>query len=159
MEKLSADIQRVYGTVTHELGETFSLKTLIREISFWRGKLLRVEQAVMPVNITGYCIALQDLDLIRTRAGLDTLLTEAACLHECAHILLSHLPRFSAGPETPTYEAFCKNSQGIQMFYRSHTTVYDDPRENDAEVLATLLMLCVERERRSIPNVAREMYH
>jgi hypothetical protein len=130
----------------------------VREISFWRGKPLRVEQMPMPVNISGYCIALQDLDLIRTREGLDPVLNEAACLHECAHLLLSHLPKFSAGAETPTYAVFCQDSEGVQMLYRAHATIYDDPREHDAEVLATLLMMCLERDKRSLPPVAREMH-
>lgn len=158
MDELSTEVQRAYQSITRELGEAFSLQTLVREISFWRGKPLRVEQTLMPVNISGYCIALQDLDLIRTRAGLDPVLNEAACLHECAHLLLSHLPQLSAGSQTPTYTAFCQDGEGTQMLYRAHATIYDDPREHDAEVLATLLMLCLERDKRSLPPVARELH-
>ncbi len=144
--------------ITGVLGEAFSFQTLIDFIELYRGKELRIEQELMPVALTGYGIALADVDLIRTRLGLDPILMRAVCLHEMAHFLLGHIPLQSAGSSTPTYEVF---KQGYDISYavrRDHAAAYDSPQERGAETLATLLLQCITKEQMTVPLLIRELY-
>jgi hypothetical protein len=158
MNQLPETVQRTYDVIVRELGTAFSFQALIREISLRRGKRLVIDQAPMPVSMTGYCIGLQDVDLITTREGLDSFLAEMVRLHECAHLLLSHIPKLSAGPETPTYAEFCERRNSQNAIFRAHTNIYDDPDERDAETLATMLYVAISEYKKSLPSGARDLH-
>lgn len=155
MAKVSEQVQRVFRLVVRHLGETFSLQDLTLFVASSRGKPLYFEQQRTPMAISGYCLALQDIDLIVTRIGMDEFLARATQLHEIAHLLLRHLPLHSEGTETPTYEEF-QRAWNSRMLSRDNQ--YDDPQEQDAETLATLLMQCIERQEASLPEVAKDIY-
>lgn len=157
MVEVSDAVQNALHLIVTHLGKTFSLQELILFTAGCRGKKLLFEQKKVPVAITGYCLALQDVDLIVTRAGMDEILSRATELHEMAHLLLRHLPALSYGPATPTYAAF------RDFEHPRHGTVhrdggYDDPREQDAELLATLLLDCITRKESSLPEVFKDVY-
>lgn len=157
MAEISGSVQNVLHLVMTHLGRTFSLQELILFTAGCRGKKILFEQKSIPVAITGYCLALQDLDLIVTRAGMDDILSRATQLHEIAHLLLRHLPSLSFGLSTPTYAAF------RDFEYPLHGIVhrdggYDDPREQDAELLATLLLDCITRKESSLSEIARDIH-
>lgn len=155
---LPKDVQRAFDAVCWVLGEEFSFSTLVDFIELSRGKPLQIEYDTMPVAITGYCLALQDADLICTRTGLDVILTHAARLHEISHLLLGHISLLSCGPSTPSYAAFLRCRDLQNALYRAHINPYDTPHEFAAETLATLLLGCITREKTAIPILARHLH-
>jgi hypothetical protein len=156
--QVSDDVHRTYNLVVGHLGRAFSFEALTLLIEILRKKSLRFEQERTSLAITGFCVALQDVDLIVTRIGLDEILTQTAKLHEIAHLLLRHVPRFSDGPSTSTYEEFRHLRAPKHNVYRAHSNMYDDHREQDAEILATLLLDCINREGTSPPKSAEDMH-
>jgi len=149
---------RVFDLTRAVLSDTFSFDALADFASLCRKKPLRIEDEVLPVAITGYCIALRDVDLICTRRGLDAILMGAARLHEIAHLLLGHIPSLSMGDATPSYEEFVHHRNMDPAFYRAHISAYELPSEYAAETLATLLLKCTFREQHSMPRLVREFY-
>ncbi|HEY7414492.1 MAG TPA: hypothetical protein VH593_04815 [Ktedonobacteraceae bacterium] len=156
MDAISSTVRSAFQQIVKQLGQTFSWQDLTLLTASCRGKPLQFEQRDIPVAITGYCLALRDVDLIVTRAGMDDVLTWTAKLHEMAHLLLRHLPDCSYGPLTPTYTAFRKAEHRQGIVYRA--SEYDDPQERDAELLATLLLDCITQYETSLPKVARDIY-
>ena len=149
-----AEIQRVFDAIASALGESFSQKTVIALIELWRGKPIRIETDRLPVAMSGYCLGLYDVDLICTRHGLDSLLTQFVELHELAHLILGHVPLLSDGESTPTYGVFLQRRRRQSAHYRSPTT-YDSDQEHDAETLATLLFNHLQQQETAIPDIAR----
>lgn len=159
MLKISDEVRRVFALVVQYLGESFSLQELTLFTGGCRGKTLLVEQMTIPVSLSGYCLALQDVDLVVTREGMDTILTQVATLHEIAHLLLRHIPLCSDGSETPTYATFQGHYERYQhVVYRDNGSRYDDPHEQDAETLATLLLGCISHTGDTFSEVARDIY-
>ncbi len=157
MAEISDSVQNVLHLIMTHLGRTFSLQELILFTAGCRGKKILFERKKVPVAITGYCLALQDVDLIVTRAGMDEILSRATELHEIAHLLLRHLPSLSYGPATPTYAAFRDFANPPDgTFHRDNR--YDDPREQDAELLATLLLDCIARKEGSSPEIVKDIH-
>ncbi len=156
--KVSDEVQRTYHRIFAHLGRAFSFEELTLLTEGCRVKRLRFEQERTPLAITGCCVALQDVDLIITRMGMDEILTQTAKLHEIAHLLLGHVPRFSDGSSTPTWEEFQHRRESKNIVYRTHRTIYDDPREQDAETLATLLLDCISRKETVVPESAEDIH-
>lgn len=152
------EVCRVFDLTRGVLSDTFSFNALADFTALCRKKPLRIEEEALPVAITGYCIALQDVDLICTRRGLDAILMVTARLHEISHLLLGHIPPLSMGDTTPSYTAFMRHRDLRSAFYRTHTSAYEAPFEYAAETLATLLLKCTFREQNSMPQLARELY-
>lgn len=121
-------------------------------------KPVRIEEDQMPIGMTGYCVALQDMDLICTRAGLDNTLTRAAQLHELSHLLLGHIPRYSTGTDTSTYATFIQRRDLQRADRRDYATAYDAPQERDAELLATHLFDGIRQYESSVPDIARYVH-
>jgi len=152
------EVHRIFGLTQGILSDTFSFNALADFTALCRKKPLRIEEEVLPVAITGYCVALHDVDLICTRQGLDTILMVTARLHEIAHLLLGHIPALSMGDTTPSYETFMHHRDLRSAFYRTHVSAYETPSEYAAETLATLLLKCIFREQNSMPQLARDLY-
>jgi hypothetical protein len=152
------DVERVFATITHTYGATFSLSDIIRLIEHQRGKPLRVEDDRMPVGMTAYCIALQDVDLICTRARMDPLLRRVAQLHEMAHLLLGHVPQLPYGSQTATYAEFVRRRALEDAGQHARLAAYDAPREHAAETLATLLLDGIRQHELSVPPIARLLH-
>jgi hypothetical protein len=152
------EVHRVFDLTRAVLSDTFSFNALADFTSLCRKKPLRIEEEALPVAISGYCIALSDVDLICTRRGLDAILMATARLHEIAHLLLGHIPTFSMGDATPAYATFVHHRNLSSVLYRAHASAYESPCEYAAETLATLLLKCTFREQSSIPQLARELY-
>jgi hypothetical protein len=148
-----------FTLITTYLEDSFSLEDLLQFIAGCRGKeRVLIEEQVLPTGITGFCFAFQDVDLIVVRQGLDPVRHLAVCLHECAHFLLRHVPRLSAGPTTGTFAEFVEHGQLQHALYRSTSVTWDQVQEQDAEVLATLLMPCVENEMNGVPQIVKDVY-
>lgn len=158
MEQNLPDVHRIWRGLTRSFGETFPVSTIITLIEISRGKPLRIEQDSMPLKMSGYCIALHDVDLVCTRAGADPVQQQATLLHELAHLLLGHVPHLSGGPSTPTYAVFKRNRDKRTASCRDHTTAYEAPQEYAAEALATLLADSITRHARKIPQFAKDFY-
>jgi hypothetical protein len=157
---ISGDVQRTYRLVVGHLGSAFSFQTLTLFTEGCRVKPLHFEQERTPPAITGWCVALKDMDLIITRMGMDEILMQTVKLHEIAHLLLGHVPRFSgeSSSSTPTYEEFRRCREAKQRVYRSHDAMYDDRREQDAETLATLLLNCIRQAETLLPESAEDVH-
>lgn len=147
------EVQRVLRLVIGCLGKAFSFEKLTLFVEAQRNKTLLLKQGKTPVAITGYCAALQDVDLVVTRRGLDGILTRAAQLHEIAHLLLGHVK-----PSTLTYKEFENHPELKHVVHLAHRTVYDDRLEHDAEMFATLLLDCIMREGVLLPEFARDLH-
>lgn len=151
------EVRRVFDVLRGVLSDTFSFDALANFTALYRKKTLRMEEAVLPVAITGYCIALQDVDLICTRQGLDAIHVVAVRLHEMAHLLLGHIP-FHSDTATPSYATFVPHQNLSSTRYRVQVFAYDLPAECAAETLATLLLKCIFREQATLPPLARKVY-
>lgn len=156
--EVTHEVQRVFDLLRGVLTDTFSFESLANFTSLYRERPLRIEEEILPVGISGYCIALHDVDLICTRRGLDTILVTTARLHEIAHLLLGHIPTRSLGEATPSYTAFAVQRDLRTALYRTHVSAYETPAERAAETLATHLLKCILREQASLPPLARELY-
>jgi len=151
------EVRRVFDLLRGVLSDTFSFDALANFTALYRKKPLRIEEAVLPVAITGYCIALRDVDLICTRQGLDAILVVTVRLHEIAHLLLGHIP-FRSDATTLSYATFVPHRDLSSSQYRVQTFAYDLPAECAAETLATLLLKCIFREQATLPSLARKVY-
>ncbi len=155
MARISDEVRRTFSTIVEHLGPAFSFEELAAYAEGCRGKPLRFEQERMPATLGGWCIALQDVDLICTRVGMDDLLTQTVRLHEIAHLLLHHVLHLADGPATPTYQEFQRRRRPV---FRHHFTMYADPLEQDAETLATLLLDGIRQEESALPDLAKEVH-
>lgn len=156
--ELAHDVQRMFRAITTVLGDTFAFAALVTLTELWRGKPLRIEDDVMPAAMSGYCVALQDVDLICVRQGLDPILRRSVQLHEIAHLLLGHLPQMSSGLTTPPYRVFVQRRDLSAALQRAYVGAYAEPDEHAAETLGTLLFECLLREERAMPAPARGLY-
>lgn len=154
-------VHRIFSLITQFLGDAFSVDDIVAFVGQCRGKRVVIQEQPLPAGSTGYCFAFQDVDLIVVRQGLEDMRHRVACLHECAHFLLRHIPRVSAGPTTTTFTEFVRSGELRQAVYRSPITAYDEQQEHDAETLATLLVRCIERneeEKPRMPRTVQEMW-
>ena len=157
-EQLIADVQRTFRSILLALGETFSRELLLAEVAYRRVKPLKIEQVAFPVGTTGCCIALKDVDVIFVRMGLEPLRALVTELHECAHLLLDHVPVW---PVTYAELLHCPDLQYV--VYRDRATVYKTARETGAEALGRLITKRVidyevEKRQRSIPSVVLDLW-
>lgn len=159
MKDATGITHHTFTLITTYLEDSFSLEDLLQFIAGCRGKeRVLIEEQVLPTGITGFCFAFQDVDLIVVRQGLDPVRHLAVCLHECAHFLLRHVPRLSVGSTTGTFAEFVEHGQLQHTLYRSTSLTWDQVQEQEAEVLATLLMPCVENEMNAVPQIVKDVY-
>lgn len=158
MPSFPQEVEQAFARVTKELHSLFSLDGIRGLIELQRNKPLLIEGDTMPVGLSGYCLALKDVDLICTRIGLDEILTRATILHEFAHLLLGHVPLLQNGAGTPTYAVFVHARDRLQAAQRDHSSAYAKPEEQAAEILATLLLRSIEQEEEKIPQSVKYMY-
>lgn len=156
------EIERRFNLIKEHLGSTFTLEELLDFIAGCRGKedVVLVKQP-LPPGQWAYCFAFRDKDLIVVRENLDPLRQLTACLHECSHFLLRHIPRVSAGPTTATFAEFQHHGNLREAVYHAviaESNMYTDPQEWSAETLATLLADCIKTDDEDIPQLARDLY-
>jgi hypothetical protein len=155
-----ASAQRSFLRAVNELGEHFAFRDLIGYVERWREKQLRIETDRMPVDMTGYAIALRDCDLICTLSGLSEIQRRTTQLHEIGHLVMGHIPYLSHGPTTPSYPVFVRRRDrhrhvlSRQRFFDS----YADPRERSAESFARLCLHAILIHERSVPQVIIDIY-
>lgn len=157
-QKVAINVEHMLTAISTVLGDTFSFDALVTFTELWRRKPLRIEEDQMPIAMSGYCVALQDVDLICVRKGMDSILSRSVQLHEIAHLLLGHLPQLSLGPATPPYHVFVQRRDLGAVLNRSHVLAYAEPHEHDAETLGTLMFECILREETAVPPLARDLY-
>lgn len=157
---LSSNVSKTFNTITIVLGTSFSLRQLVRYVESWRQKILHIEPDVMPPGMTGYCVALLDLDLICVRSDLDAVLERISILHELAHFLLGHIEQFSKGEKTPSYRSFIQRRDQETLIYRKRffDALHYVDREQDAEALATLLFECIQRYENDLPDIIKNLH-
>lgn len=158
MPHISERVQFIFRATTHVLGESFSRERLIQFTEAMRSKRLVIEYDIMPTAMSGYCIALQDADFICTRVGLDPILTDAACFHEIAHLLLGHIPHLSNGPTTPSYDTFIRSRNAYRTDILCRLGNHTSMHETDAEILATLFFHCIKKERNTAPSFVCDFF-
>ena len=154
-----AEVERTLDLVVDHLGAAFSFDHLTLFTATCRNKVLKFEQDLMPVGITGCCIALADTDLIVTRRSLDKILTQTVKLHEIGHLLLQHVPILAMGQATPSYALFKQRRPELKVgvIYRSHISAYRVAQEFAAETFATALLECILRYETSMPYFGWEV--
>lgn len=154
------DVATAYGLVTNHLGTAFSFEQLLTYIAARRSKPLGVQVVELELGpgLTGCAIGLLDADVIGVRTDLDERRFLAVRLHECAHFLLKHVPKYSAGGATTTFAAFMHAPTLQHARLRDRVTSYDDPAEDAAEHLARRLLKCIHRYNAAIPKVASDIY-
>lgn len=155
---LPPDVQRVLHTLTHNTSEPFTFDRLRGDIECRRNKPLLIETDAMPLRMSGYVVALQDVDLVCTRRGMNVLLTRTTTLHEMSHLLLDHLPLLTNGAATPSYAEFIQKRDFQAALYRDPCNAYASPHEYAAEALATLLYERILTEEQAIPPFLRSLY-
>jgi hypothetical protein len=172
--KVLQELQRTY-----EAGPTF--KNVCEFTAAVRTRKLIIEPDTMPLWLTGYCIPLADVDLVCYRERGDQRMNIPPQLHELSHLLLGHLDKPEVD-DMPTYAAFIKERTRLQSrlsrvsprdprvneptklarlllsAIQCRGMCFDDPKERDAETLATLLLGIISRSETSMPVVAQELY-
>ncbi len=124
--------------LTAALGAAFTLDALLHYVAQQREKsIIIVERQDLPTSITGFCVAVQDADLILLHQHLDALLRMMSILHELAHLLFGDVPRFTPGFERISAAKFQQLPDVLPDITR--TTIYSEQAEHNAEMLATLL--------------------
>ena len=150
------DVQQVLDQITGNTSQDLSLDQLRGDVECYRNKPLLIEFDDMPTSMSGYVIPLEDVDLICTNPTLDDLLRQFAILHEMAHLLLYHVPRSIDGP-TSTYIDFIRR-RDLQHAIRSQIGAFDQPTEDEAEALATLLFDRISKAEGSVPLFSRRLF-
>lgn len=167
MLTLSASVAQAWAMLARHLGSRFTLAELLDLISASRGKPIEVVELALPIGTDGGVLPLRDCDIIATRTGQDHILTLGSQLHECAHVVLGHVPLYVNGtPDaTPTWATIHTALGELDATYlrslvvqRSHTTAYDVPEEADAEALASLLMDALDRSQQAVPLTVQALY-
>ncbi|HEU4327420.1 MAG TPA: hypothetical protein VFS21_30055 [Roseiflexaceae bacterium] len=161
---VSIEVQRAIWNICQELGNAYSLDDIIGYTERWRQKLIRIENDRMPLDMTGYAVALLDCDLICKCPRLDALLERRTVLHELAHLILNHIPPHPKGAETLSYATFVqqrdRHIQAEHCLYRQrvHGVIERIPREQDAEVLAILLNKGIRKYEAQTPLLAQMLH-
>ncbi|MBA3947090.1 MAG: hypothetical protein H0X37_21330 [Herpetosiphonaceae bacterium] len=140
------DIQHIIDRLVGDGSEGLTFERVRGDIECARNKPLLIETDVMPISMTGYIIALQDVDLICTRRGMTVLRTQFVILHELGHMLLGHISRLTKEAPTCTYDEFIKHRNLKYAVHRSYTNMYTSPPERAAETLATALFEKILRD-------------
>jgi hypothetical protein len=175
---------RIYKVIeelhrTYKAGPTF--KNVCEFTAAVRTRKLIIEPDTMPLWLTGYCIPLADVDLVCYRERGDHRMNLPPQLHELSHLLLGHLDKPDVD-DMPTYAAFIKERTILRSrlgevsprdprvnepkelanllvgAIQCRSMGFDEPKERDAETLATLLLGTILRSETSMPLVARELY-
>src|SRR5919202_5046705 len=158
-EELAGEVQRLFESLVQELGETFSRELLRAEVGYRRVRPQRtIEDAALPVGTTGCCVAFKDLGVIFVRKGLEPRRSLATELHECAHLLLNHVPVCAL-----TYEEFLHFPDLQYAVYRNRVTTYKTAQETSAEMLGRLITKRVmdhedEKRKRATPLVILDLW-
>lgn len=158
MQELADDIKYVYETIKRELGETFTVEQLLKEIEYSRGKALKIEHMAFPPGTTGCALALEDVDLILLRPHLNKWQQLNTILHEGGHFLLRHIPRVTPELKGVTYRQFLDlgNLQGA--LFSDRANAYEKPYEYAAERLGRLLATHITSPKREVPTATQDLY-
>ena len=154
------DVAQAYQHITTLFGPSFTITDVIRYIEAIRHQEIRIEQRPMPMDISGYCLPLRDMDLVCIRHGLDQQRTVAACLHELAHLLLGHIICYKDVTNRPSYAELHEYGHHHRLLDLDGLprSVYDSTYEVAAETLATLLITGIQRHTHTPPHLARLAY-
>jgi len=155
-----ADVAAAYRLVTQSLGHAFSFEQLLTYIAARRTKALGVQvvEVELGPGTTGCAIGLLDADVIGVRAELDVRRFFPVRLHESSHFLLKHVPKYSAGDETATFDEFMESPTVQHALLRDRATGYNNPIEDATENLARLLLKSINRYNGGIPDVASDIF-
>ncbi len=141
-------VQRTFNVVNQTLGRSYSREKLFWLVERSRGKPLKYEERKLPSGYPGCCFALQDVDVICVRAGLESGRKLWVDFHEASHFLLQHVPRLSFGAETPSYNEYRQHIDQIPLDQALCRSVFDEPPEQAAELLGRSLATVVRRYQR-----------
>ncbi len=142
-------VQRTFNVVNQTLGRSYSREKLFWLVERSRGKPLKYEERKLPSGYPGCCFALQDVDVVCVRAGLEPGRKLWVDLHEAGHFLLQHVPRLSFGAETPSYDEYRQHIDQIPLDQALCRSVFDEPPEQAAELLGRSLATIIRRYEQS----------
>jgi hypothetical protein len=149
-------VQDALQTLVEFIGEKFTSEDLDLYISARRGKQLHILEHRLDPATSACCVALEDADVIFIRAGLSLRDHLNAYLHECSHFLLRHIPHVTEGAEGWTFESLMEKIDFQHVVRRN--SIYDDPQEEAAEILATVMLELISNTEAAIPQTVLSMY-
>jgi hypothetical protein len=175
--QLQDAIVRAFENIKREM-ELYSgvpcIDKLRRVVEFKRGKRLVHDQLPLRGELTAFCVALSDVDLIRTCIDADEPLRETSYIHECIHFLSNDLPTVSIDMTYPEFLTLSKDELAILhrkyiACYRSSGTndssdewcrasAFNNPREFISEKVAALLYDYFEQCKSSVPQNVITIY-
>lgn len=152
-----------------------SIDKLRRVVEFKRGKRLVHDQLPLRGGLTAFCVALSDVDVIRTCIDADEPLSETSYIHECIHLLSNDIPAISLDMTYTEFLTLPKNE--LSALYRQHIICYrssdidvstsdeeyrasafNSPREFISEKVAALLFDYFEQCKSSVPQSVITIY-
>jgi hypothetical protein len=151
-------LDELWAEIKSKLGSSFSLNQLRCYIEMHRNKPLLIERDTMPPGMSGYVVGLKDVDLIGIAADADEVMSQSTIVHEMAHLASDHIARFALGEDTPTYEDFCHNRNGIPLKYRSIQPSLPDAHEWEAEGLCRYLLAAIHYFETKAPEYVQNMF-
>lgn len=143
--------QRIAWAVVPRSGE---IDSLVQAVSTRIGRPIAITECDLPLIYSGIWVGDESGDIIKFDPAAPEATRQAAICHELAHILLGHEPHnilHSAGALFKHIDP--SKTHAIRVMHRS---VYDEPPEHDAEVLATSLL---ERLRVNRATRIRSLLH
>lgn len=155
---MAKKLDELWSEIKSQLGSSFSLNQLRCYIEMRRNKPLLIERDRIPPGMSGYVVGLKDVDLIGIASDADEVMAHSTIVHEMAHLASGHIARFALGADTPTFEEFCHNRDGIPLKYRSIQPSVPDLHEWEAEGLCRYLLAAIHHFETEAPECVQTMF-
>lgn len=114
------------------------LDDLVDAVSTKIGRPITVVGKDLPAMYSGVWCSDDSNDEIHVPSNVPMIAREAAVCHELAHIMLGHEPHSVVQPAGNYFQHI--DPGAVRALRVMHRSVYDEPIEHDAELLATMLL-------------------
>lgn len=133
-----------------DLPDPFHLETFLDQLAQRRGRPVRL--IAVPAEVPDFPSALwipfEEADLFFVDETMTTTHGVVSVLHECGHMLLQHTPRV---PDDSSWTRVLKHTAAEGAVAYLARNLYDEPEENDADTVATILASRITRTTPSAP--------
>lgn len=120
-----------------ELGRVFDFEALLDLAARRRGRPLHLISRSLPLGPCGMWIVTRECDYVFFEHSTSPLHHRQIILHELAHVLCNH---GGSGPNLTVFAALLPHLRGAAIQRVLGRSSYSDHEEQEAEVLATLLL-------------------
>ena len=153
------DPLEVIGIIKESLGDAFSIEELLWVIeSVFVLNRIAIQRVILPPDKTGRIFKLRDAVVIQINNKLDRDHAQCVFCHELGHVIFNHVCETAIGYDDFMGLFHAGRIEDLAVAYRDHSNIFDDPQERAAEDLALLLIECIERWEKSLPEIAHDIF-